>query len=84
MPKIEVQSRSLLKTIHLKLGLLKLKVYLERLRTYRLSMPRGRRDLKERVRRVRRKFEVLRSWRLEDTNRLGVDESQVRRRNEKY
>ena len=84
MPKIEVQSRSLLKTIHLKLGLLKLKVYLERLRTYRLSMPRGRRDLKERVRRVRRKFEVLRSWRLEDTNRLGVDESQVRRRNKKY
>ena len=62
MPKIEVQSRSLLKTIHLKLGLLKLKVYLERLRTYRLSMPRGRRDLKERVRRVRRKFDVLREY----------------------
>jgi len=59
MPKTGVQSKSLLRTIHLKPELLKLKVYLERLPIYRLSMPRGRGDLKERVRRARRRFDVL-------------------------
>jgi hypothetical protein len=62
MPRIGVQSRSLLRIIPPKPGLLKRRVYLERLPIYRLSMPRVRKDSKERVRRVRRRFDVLRDY----------------------
>lgn len=66
MPKIGVQSRSLPRTIPLKPELPKRKVYLGKLPIYRLSMRRVRRDSKERVRLVRRRFDILRDWRLED------------------
>jgi hypothetical protein len=62
MPKIGVQSRSLPRTIHPKPELLKRKVYLGKLPIYRLSMRRVRRDSKERVRLVRRRFDVLRDY----------------------
>jgi hypothetical protein len=62
MPRIGAQSRSLPRTIPLKPELLKRKVYLERLPIYRLSMPRVRKDSKERVTRVRRRFDVLRGY----------------------
>jgi hypothetical protein len=62
MPKIGVQSRSLPRTIPLKPELLKRKVYLGKLPIYRLSMRRVRRDSKERVRLVRRRFDVLRDY----------------------
>jgi hypothetical protein len=57
MPKIGVQSRSLLRTIPLKQELLKRKVYLGTLPIFRLSMPRVKRDSKELVRRVRKRFD---------------------------
>jgi hypothetical protein len=62
MPRIGVQSRSLLRIIPPKPGLLKRRVYLERQPIYRLSMPRVRKDSKERMRRVRRRFDVLRDY----------------------
>jgi hypothetical protein len=74
MPKIGVQSRSLPRTIPLKPELLKRKVYLGKLPIYRLSMRRVRKDSKERVRRVRRRFDILRDWRLQGYEQTGTSD----------
>jgi len=63
MPRIGAQSRSLLRIIPLKLGLLKRKVYWRTLAIYRPTMPKVRRDLEEGAKRGRKRYDALRDRR---------------------